>query len=82
MAVFADCGVGRIRGAQSVMKNNGCFWEKLYNFSMGFIFFMISLYLMVLGSSTLPVLGFILAAPTLWLAFRYYGKAPSVKGCE
>jgi hypothetical protein len=38
--------------------------------------------LLVLGSSLLPVVGFILAAPTLWVAFKFFGQPLSGEGCE
>jgi hypothetical protein len=50
------------------------FWERLFNFTIGFIFFFFSLCLLVLGASHLPVLGFLLAAPTLWVAFKFYSQ--------
>jgi hypothetical protein len=58
------------------------FWEMIFNFLVGFIFLFFSLCLMVLGSRLLPVVGFILAAPTLWVAFKFYGKPLSEKNSK
>lgn len=59
-----------------------CFWERVFNFLVGFIFFFFSLCLLVLGSSLLPGVGFILAAPTLWVAFKFYSQPLSGEACE
>jgi uncharacterized membrane protein len=58
-----------------------CLWEIVFNFSMGFFFFLGSLCLLVLGASSWPVIGFVLAGPTLWMAFRYYSRKPSKTNC-
>jgi hypothetical protein len=62
--------------------STNCVWEKVYNFTMGFFYFLVSLCLLVLGSSHWPVVGIVLAIPTLWMAFRYYSRSPSEKHCS
>lgn len=54
------------------MKSNQCIPQTISKFMMGMIFLGAAIAFAVLGITLLPIIGFILAAPVLALAFYFF----------
>jgi hypothetical protein len=60
---------------------NFCLIERFSKLGLGFIFLLISVGFMLSGITVLPIFGFIIAAPLLFVSF-YFFRAHLNKDCQ
>ena len=63
------------------MRNIDCLFERVSHFGVGMVLLFAALGLTVIGLTTLPVFGLLLAAPVLILAFFFF-TAPHSQECS